>query len=239
MVHDSSAQVDVSSQQWVNSVDDELDVAVFLEKCALAAQRFPKGSDERRVMLARLLAVLESSGRLSRPRLGQFKGFYDDIYTEALQRLFLHICEHIDQFDPTRGSVLSWANFLLRHRFFVEASRDYYPTVPRGVDPKSIARLSVDDLDRHQLTDEGPWRVAVMCRDIRDFLVSDPQGMFRETHVQNRPDANFRRIALQRLDGFSWQEISTELEVSIPTLSSFYQRALDKLGPMLREYLSP
>ena len=76
-------------------------------------------------------------------------------------------------------------------------------------------------------------------QEVRELLISDPKGVFCKTHVVNRPEANFQRIALQRLDGFSWQEISGQLGVSIPTLSSFYQRALDKLGPILREYLTP
>ncbi|NEP76340.1 MAG: hypothetical protein F6K29_33290 [Okeania sp. SIO2G5] len=111
--------------------------------------------------------------------------------------------------------------------------------MPTGVDPKSIVRLSIDDLEQHpRLHSHGQGRT-MKGQEVRDLLINDPEGFFGETHVVNHPEANFQRIALQRLDGFSWQEISMQLGVSIPTLSSFYQRALEKLGPILREYLAP
>ena len=225
--------------QWGNSTKEMLEVDVFLEDLALSAQSFSMGSHERRMVLAQLIQTIQASGRLVQPLKGRFKGFYDEVYLDALQRLFLYLCEHIEDFDPSRGTVLEWANFLLSRRFFVAASREYLPVMPTGVDPKSIVRLSIDDLEQHpRLNSHGQGRT-MKGQEVRDLLMNDPKGVFGKTHVVNHPEANFQRIALQRLDGFSWQEISMQLDVSIPTLSSFYQRALDKLGPILREYLAP
>ena len=216
-----------------------LEIDVLLQELALSAQSLPIGSRERRMVLAKLVQTIQTSGRLGHPLKGRFKGFYNEIYLEALQRLFLHLCERIEDFDPKKGTVLDWANFLLSRRFMIAASREYLPVMPDGVDPKSVVRLSVSDLDHYPQFSHHNQSNAMQGQEVRELLISDPTGVFCQTHVANRPEANFQRIALQRLDGFSWQEISEQLGVSIPTLSSFYQRALDKLGPMLREYLTP
>ncbi|NET51115.1 MAG: sigma-70 family RNA polymerase sigma factor [Merismopedia sp. SIO2A8] len=163
---------------------------------------------------------------------------YEDIYLDALQRLFLHICEHIEEFDPDRGSVLAWANFLLHRRFFIDASREYTRAVPSGTNPVSVTRLSLDALSYYQPTNDDRQGSIAIYQEMRDLLTDDPQGVFRQAHIMNRPDATFQRIALRRLDGFSWHEISMELRVPVPTLSSFYQRTLNQLGSVLRGYLS-
>jgi hypothetical protein len=55
---------------------------------------------------------------------------YEEIYAEAQQRLFLHLCEKIDQYNPEL-EVMQWANFLMRRRFFIEASHDLTPVIPK------------------------------------------------------------------------------------------------------------
>ncbi|MEM9215885.1 MAG: sigma-70 family RNA polymerase sigma factor [Cyanobacteria bacterium P01_F01_bin.150] len=216
-----------------------LEVDELLEKLVLSAQSLPIGSHRRRIILTQLIRTLQESGRLAHPYKGRFKGFYDEVYLEALQRLFLHLCERIEDFDSNKGTVLEWVNFLLSRRFFIAASREYLPVMPDGVDPKSVVRLSINDLDQFQQFKHHSQGNTMKGQEVRELLNSDPTGVFSKTHIVNHPEASFQRIALQRLDGFSWHEISGQLDVSIPTLSSFYQRALDKLGPMLRDYLTP
>jgi DNA-directed RNA polymerase specialized sigma24 family protein len=169
-----------------------------------------------------------------RPYRGQFRGFYEDIYAEARQRLFLHICEKIDEYDSQR-EVLQWANFLLGRRFFINASREIMPTMPKGIDPKQITRLTIDDLDRNIPPDKHS---PSLSQEVRQVIEEDPEGIFQRDHVVDRPAANFQAIALKILSGYSWKEISAELDVTISTLSSFYQRCLTKFAPKFKEYLS-
>ncbi|MEM8810556.1 MAG: sigma-70 family RNA polymerase sigma factor, partial [Cyanobacteria bacterium P01_G01_bin.38] len=63
-------------------------------------------------------------------------------------------------------------------------------------------------------------------------------GVFRRTHILQKPEANFQYIALRFLGGYSWKEISADLDVKVVTLSSFYQRCLVKFAPVLKEYVS-
>lgn len=213
------------------------DVDSHLKQLALEAQRHPPKTKRRQRALAKLLSAIQRSGKLTRPYRGQFYGFYEDIYAEAQQRLFCHICERIDEYDSQR-EVLQWANFLLQKRFFINASRDVMPTLPKGIDRKQITRLTIDDLDRNSPRELNAKNSPSLSQEVRQFIEEDPEGIFQKTHISDRPVANFQAIALKILSGYSWKEISAELNVKISTLSSFYQRCLTKFAPKFKEYLS-
>lgn len=208
-----------------------------LKQLALAAQQAPAKSRDRQRALAQLIGALQRSNKLVRPQAGQFHGFYQDIYAEALQRLFAHVCDRIDEYQAERGEVLQWANFLLSRRFFVQASRDVMPTVYKGMDPKSVKHLTLEDLDRNNPADVNPQLMPSMSQEVEQVLEEDPEGLFQNACIANHPQANFRALAIKRLSGFSWQEISAEWGIAIPTLSSFYQRCLVRFTPKFKEYL--
>lgn len=209
-----------------------------LKQLAIAAQSHAPRSRERQCALARLIDALQRSRKLVYPQRGSFPGLYAEIYADAVQRLFAHICDRIDRYNPERGEVLQWANFLLQRQFFIEASRELLPTLPKGIDPKAVKRLTLEDLDRSHPDQVNPQRVPLPSQQVRECLEEDPTGVFQSTHIDRKPAASFQFIALRRLEGYSWQELATELGVAIPTLSSFYQRCLTKFAPQLKEYVS-
>ena len=208
-----------------------------LRAIALDAQKHPARSRLRQRALTRLIGAIQRSGKLCRPNRGQFQGFYEEIYAEALQQLFAFMCDRIDDYDPERA-VLQWANFLLRRRFFIEASREFMPVLPKGVNPKEVKRLTLDDLEHMPQPDTHSPSAPLPTQEIRQYLEDDPTGAFREAHVTNEPQANFRDVALKRLSGYGWKEISVELNVKVPTLSSFYERSLARFAVHIRESLS-
>jgi len=209
------------------------EVDAHLKQLAVEAQHHPPKSLKRQRALARLVSAIQQSGKLYVPPPGQFTGFCADIYAEAKQRLFCHICEKIDTYDPSR-EVLQWVNFLLRRRFFIEASRDIMPTIPKGVQHKAIKRLTIDDLERNSPSEVTPS----LSQQVIECIEADTEGIFKGTYTCKNPAANFQFLALRILSGYSWKEISSELGIKIPTLSSFYQRCLTRFAPNLREYLS-
>lgn len=202
-----------------------------------AARSHPSGSRERRRALAQLISVLQRSKQLTRPHRGQFQGFYEDIYQEALQRLFTYVCDRIDDYNAERGRVLQWVNFLLSRRFFIEASREVLPTVPKGIDAKTVKRLSLEELDSNQPSELDTQLAPSLSEDLKRYIQEDPERLFQTTCVEKHPSASFQYIALRRLDGYSWKEISTELGVRIPTLSSFYQRCITRFAPQCKQDL--
>ena len=205
-----------------------------LKQLATEAQRHPPKSLPRQQALAALLSAIQQSGKLAHPRQGQFQGFYEDIYAKALQNLFAFICEHIDRYDPKK-EVLQWVNFLLRQRFFIEASREILPLLPNENRQAQLKWQTLLDLDRHQL--QETTLQPSLFEEIRQCLEEDPEGVFQATYVANQPKANFQFLAIKRLSGYTWKEISEEVGIKIPSLSSFYERSLAKFEPTIRRHL--
>jgi hypothetical protein len=77
-----------------------------------------------------------------------------------------------------------------------------------------------------------------LSEEVIQCIQEDCDGLFKATHVEQKPAANFQYIALRFLEGYSWKEISAELDVKVVTLSSFYLRCLAKFTPKFKEYLS-
>ncbi|MEL6222757.1 MAG: sigma-70 family RNA polymerase sigma factor [Cyanobacteria bacterium J06627_8] len=214
-----------------------MDVDEQLKRLAIEAQSAPPKSVQRQRSLTCLVSLICQSKRLVRPYRGQFQGFYQDIYAEAQQRLFLHLCENIDRYDPQR-EVLQWVNFLMQKRFFVEASRDVMPTAPKGMDRSQVKRITLDVLNKQNPVDWHSSQTPSLSEEMMQCITEDCNGVFQSTHILDKPDANFQRIALSFLAGYSWKEISSDLDVKVVTLSSFYQRCLLKFAPLFKDYLS-
>lgn len=209
-----------------------------LRQLAIAAQNKPKGSVARRQALTALISTLLNSRKLSRPRRNQFRGLYEDIYAEALQRLFSFVCDRIDDYSPQKGEVLQWVNFLLSRRFFIEASRDYMPVVYKGMDARSVKRLTLEHLDQSNPSELNPQMIPSLSQEVKACLEEDPECLFKRASIANHPAANFQYIAVKRLEGYSWYDLSTQFDIPVPTLSSFYRRCLVRFAPKLKAYLS-
>lgn len=223
------------NQQEERSEQRQLDDR--LRQLAIAAQNLPQGSFTRQRLLTELIVIMQRSGKVCRPRQGQFQMLYEEIYAEALQRLFAFICACIERYNPQQGEVLQWVNFLLRQRFFIEASRDFLPIAYKGMDARTVKHLTLESLDKYNPYELNPQLIPHLSQEVKDCLEEDPEGLFAQACVANHPTASFQYIALRRLEGYSWQDLSMELNISIPTLSSFYQRCLTRFVPKLKTYL--
>lgn len=198
--------------------------------------------EEHKAELEKLYQELEEKvrthKRLASPRRYQFETLHEDIREEGLQRLFLYLLDSangwLGRFDPEKGSFIQWVNFLLRNRFYPEATR--HLTLPMKVGrtiPKMLhQRLDIDDVQF--LPDETSENPSLLER-VKECLISDPDGTYKNTYIENHPRANFRRLSIARLEGLSWDELADELEVKASTLRSFYTRTLAKLAMKLKE----
>jgi hypothetical protein len=71
---------------------------------------------------------------------------------------------------------------------------------------------------------------------LREYLSTDPNNLLQQ-HIRAHPDATFQVIALQRLEGTSWKQLSETFNIKIPALSNFFQRHLQKIAPEIRKYI--
>lgn len=196
-----------------------------LEQLALIAQQHPQGTPKRQLVLGQLVGAILKSGKLCHPYRGQFLHRYEEIYQEARQDLLFYVCHNIDKYNPERGGVMAWCNVLLERRFFREA-------IPKVLDKQGIQKMTLSDLDNLALPEKSPSLTEV----ITEYIALDPENLFKSSHIENHPKANFQTLSQQRLEGKSWKEISDKLGIKIPTISSFYYRCLNRFAPKLKEY---
>ncbi|GAA6616425.1 sigma-70 family RNA polymerase sigma factor [Scytonema sp. NUACC26] len=198
-----------------------------LKELALFAQGYPQATKERRMALTQLIDTIWQSGKLIRPYKGQFQLLYEDIYEEAVQTLFLYLCQsdNICKYDPGRGEVITWVNVLLTKRFFPEAI------------PKILGSSNEIKLENSHLENLASPESISLYEEIIKYIEDDPERIFIKEHIKGHPEANFQAIAKRRYSGISWKTISQEWGIGITSLHNFYQRCVKKFAFKLREYL--
>lgn len=106
------------------------------------------------------------------------------------------------------------------------------------MDARSVQRLTLENLDQSNLYELNPQLIPLLSQEVKSCLEEDSEGLFKQAYIAEHPDASFQYLALKRLEGYSWQDLSVELHIAVPTLSSFYQRCLTRFAPKLKTYLS-
>ncbi|MEM7064445.1 MAG: hypothetical protein AAF572_14945 [Cyanobacteria bacterium P01_B01_bin.77] len=201
----------------------------LLKGLALEAQSQPNPSPPRQHALLQLVEAIRACGRLARPHRAKFSpSFYPLLYEEAVNRTLVYVCQKIDTYDPNRGQAqkfMNWVNFRL-DRMVIECRRQFSDRATQELP-------NLNDLER--LSQPEPQ--SSLANDVRNYIAADPENVFKSTHIRKRPDANFQAIALARFADQSWDEISTQFEIKIPTLSSFFQRCCTKFSNQFQQLL--
>lgn len=222
-----------STREWAIALQQQAFRAILddnqLKRLALEAQKHPPRTELRCHALTQLVEAIRLSGRLARPHRAKFTPqFYDLLYEEAVNKTLTYVCRTIDTYDPERGQnqkFMNWVNFRL-DRVLIECRREFREQeIQELPDLNTLEKLAVTD------DAESPGE------SIRECIESDVDQIFQQTHIRDRPQANFRAIALARLAEKSWEEIAAEFSIKVPTLSSFFQRCCDKFAPKFQEYL--
>ncbi|MEO0867464.1 MAG: hypothetical protein AAFY17_03240, partial [Cyanobacteria bacterium J06642_11] len=201
----------------------------LLKGLALEAQGQPNPSALRQHALLQLVEAIRACGRLAHPHRAKFTpSFYKLLHEEAVNRTLVYVCQKIDTYDPNRGQAqkfMNWVNFRL-DRMVIECRRQFSDR-----DTQELPNLN--DLERLS----QPEPKSSLATDVREYIANDPEGVFQSTHIRKRPDASFQAIALARFNDQSWEEISTQFDIKIPTLSSFFQRCCDKFSDQFQALL--
>lgn len=205
---------------------DELDIKL-LELVRQTCQQ-PKNSRERQRKLHQLIVAIQKSGRLLKASRS-----ISDI-EDAYQKTWLYFCRNLceacttsNPFNPNDDDVISWVNRYLHFRI-----KD---AVIKSGEPPKVAPIVGDDgklLDPLELI-PAPTQTPAILEEVKEWLQREAESL-RRIHIQDRPDINcFMLIKLRLPPEKSWKDLSEELGVGIPTLSSFYQR---KCLPRLRNF---
>jgi hypothetical protein len=81
-----------------------------------------------------------------------------------------------------------------------------------------------------------PEEKPFLSETVRQYIEADPAKLCQK-HIREDPQATFQVIALARLDGKTWKEMSESFGIGIPALNNFYQRRLRELAPEIRRYV--
>lgn len=204
----------------------------LLKKMGLTAQSFPLNSELRTYALTELVRAIKLSGRLCRPHIHRFStAYYQRLYEDAVGETLAYICLNINKYDPNRGlgKFMNWVNYRL-DKTVLQYHRQYSKYAKYEISTERIYEQI-----------QQPVYEPDLSQILQEYLRQDPEKIFHTTHIRNKPEASFSRIALAKFSGSSWETISQELEIPIPTLSSFYNRWCRRFIPLftteLKKYL--
>ncbi len=199
-----------------------------LKKMGVTAQNYSAGTELRSYALTELIKAIKLSGRLCRPHITKFSpDLYRTLYEEALAETFAYICLNIDLYDANRGNgkFMNWVNFIL-DKFILKC----YQKAQKYAQYELPSLLDLERISQ-------PAKTPNLGKIIQEYIAENPDSIFTAAHIRNRPDANFNRIALAKLSGKTWSQISQQLNIPIPTLSSFYNRWCRRFAPLFKTKL--
>ena len=162
-------------------------------------------------------------------------------YQDALQQTWVYFCQNIcegntgEPYNPSRGSVITWLNFYLKRRlqdFYIDTQKQQSKTLST-----QVGRLggggnneTIDPVDNLPAEPDVP----LLLEEVKQWVEADPQGELSRTHIANHPEVTCQILILRRLPPEeSWKTLAEEFNLSISTLSSFYQR---QCLPRLRKF---
>lgn len=188
----------------------------------------PPGSPQRQKLLTQII-------RLTSSKLWREGTAY---YQDALQQTWLYFCRNLCEgltgqtYDPSYGSVVTWLNAYLKRRlqdFYLDQTRLKATTVFVKTYQSDGGEI-IDPVDNLPATPPAP----PLLENVEIWAKSDSDGELGNTHIKGRPDVTCQVLILKRLPPeISWKDLSTEFNLPIPTLSSFYQR---QCLPRLRKF---
>jgi hypothetical protein len=202
-----------------------------LQRLVTEACRHPVGSAQRQRNLTSVIRLIAN-------KLWKENTPY---YEDALQQTWVYFCQNIcsgntgEQYNPTRGSVITWLNTYLKRRlqdFYIETKKQQ-ATIFLGRQRQSgggEASETADPVDNLEASPDVP----PLLEEVRTWAKTDPTGELRRIRLQGHPQVTAQVIILRRLPPeTSWKTLAAELGVPASTLSSFYQR---QCLPRLRKF---
>ncbi|MGL5807816.1 MAG: hypothetical protein ACRC11_20675 [Xenococcaceae cyanobacterium] len=73
---------------------------------------------------------------------------------------------------------------------------------------------------------------------IYQYLEVDSDNIFKQKYLDDNLSIDFQHIALAKLSGKTWQQISAELNIDLITLSKFFQDCCDKYANLIEQKLT-
>jgi hypothetical protein len=165
---------------------------------------------------------------------------YSPNYQDALQQTWVFFCQNLcesktgERYDPERSSVVTWLNYYLKRRlqdaFINDQKQQSRRVSPQMRQSRSGEVELIDPLEFVAAEPEAPS----LLDEVKTWVEDDISGELRQIHIEGHRHVTVQLLILKRLPPeTSWKQLSTELGLSVSTLSSFYQR---QCLPRLRKF---
>ncbi|MEG4503109.1 hypothetical protein QUA81_07345 [Microcoleus sp. F6_B4] len=211
----------------------------ILRQLALEAQQHPAGSQERQIALTKLIDQIYRHNRLTRPHIHDenLRHLYEDIYSEARLKIVEYICQNIDIYDSQKP-VMAWVNHFFKFRFKDVCARYRRET---RIKPLSVDDLEIFEQKESEIYQKNYPQMQMMedTERLRELIEEDPDHLFRNKTIRNRPDITWQIISLAKLDDETWDTIAQRFHPTktISTLQSFFDRNLRNFSDYIRNKL--
>jgi DNA-directed RNA polymerase specialized sigma24 family protein len=203
---------------------------IDLSSLILEARKYPVGSPKRQRLLTDVIRSIQRSGKVWRDYQIPVEQ-----YQEALQQTLIYVCQHLETYDPIRANPLTWFNCILKFRIKDVRRKSFLETCYRQSSSFHSANFDqvIDMIDR--IPAPAMDGAEDMLQELLVWLEQE-RSMLEQKSVRNHSAINVYSLIMRRLPTdrqMSWNQLSEEFGVSVPTLSSFYQR---QCVPVLREF---
>jgi DNA-directed RNA polymerase specialized sigma24 family protein len=196
-------------------------------------QQTPPHDPQRRRALGKLISLAQPwLARTTTQNVGHQHPLYNEVYTEAIQDLWIWVCDHIEEYNPERSTVLGWLNFYLSRRFFPNAAA-------RVLDFKHRRSWPAGNEQANQrfwetLPDQ-PTPMDDYLEGLQSYIRTSTDPLLEES-IRDRPQATLRRILIYKMAGKSLQEIANIFDSKLSTVHSFYRRRKRLLHQSIKKH---
>ncbi|WP_223342614.1 MULTISPECIES: hypothetical protein [unclassified Synechocystis] len=179
-----------------------------------------------REILSQAIAILEQSGQLWR----NYEERYVDAYAEAWLKTLEYFYRHYQEYDPGKAQVATWLNFRLKNEFTsqkIKIQQQQQRQIQASTEEEGEGLLAM------MASPSYGDQAKIMSEGIVQWLEESPE--LAKESIKNQPQLTVKLLLEQRfLREVSWGDLAKEHNVSVPTLSSFYER---KCRPKLIDFI--
>ena len=204
------------------------DLDIKLKQLIAMACESELQSPERQRHLQELHYLVTTSNRLWKEAV--------PYYNDAVQDMWVHCCQHLDEYDPDMAGVITWLDANLKR--FLRRYRDRQNRDQRRL----VTTLPTEDDTPRSAVNSLPSRPDVsplldMWEKTLEWVQTDSDGTLKQTYFRKRPDINAQVLFMRRFpDKIPWKAIAADFNLSpseATDLPKFYNR---RCLPLLKAF---
>lgn len=202
-------------------MNEIMETHLSLENLVFEAQSTPPKTKARQQALEKLFRKLMQE--ISDAYKYKMSSGNKEVSEEAMQNLWLYICEKIDKYNTNQGTVIAWVNNLLKWRMLDQKQVVY-----------EMRGQTILIEPEHLTHEEQPLS---LTETLHQIIEEDQDQLFSNHYLESHPHLHFKQLATLRLSGTPWREIANQYEVSEVNLRKFWSRSVKRFAPILKQNL--